>query len=83
VFLTALTTLLQAATNHSVDVVLAIVLMLGGLTGAHFGAVAGERFKPEQLRLVLAALVLLIGLRFAWQLIAPPTDVYSISDAFG
>ena len=83
VFITALTTVLQATANQTVDAVLAILLMLGGLIGAHFGAAAGERFKLKQLRLALAAVVLLIGLRFAWQLIVPPADVYSISDAFG
>jgi uncharacterized membrane protein YfcA len=83
VFLTAITTVLQATENHTVDVVLSVLLMLGGLIGAQFGTRAGERFKTEQLRLALAALVLLIGLRFAWQLIAPPTDVYAISEAFG
>ena len=62
---------------------LAVLLMVGGVIGAQFGAVAGERLKGEQLRFLLAALVLLVGLRFAWQLIAPPTDLYSLSAAVG
>jgi uncharacterized membrane protein YfcA len=83
VFLTAATTILHASQNQTVDVVLAVILMVGGVIGAQFGAVAGERLKGEQLRFLLAALVLLVGLRFAWQLIAPPTDVYSISLPIG
>ena len=77
VFLTAATTVLHASQNQTVDVALAVLLMAGGVVGAQFGAVAGERLKAEQLRFLLAALVLMVGLRFAWQLIAPPADVYS------
>jgi uncharacterized protein len=79
VFLTAVTTVLQARFNFTVDVVLAALLMVGGVIGAQFGAAAGERLKGEQLRFLLAALVLLVGLRFAWQLIAPPRDLFSLS----
>jgi uncharacterized membrane protein YfcA len=83
VILTAATTVLQASLNQTVDAMLAVLLMLGGVIGAQFGAIAAERFKAEQLRFLLAALVLLVGLRFAWELIAPPAEVYSISAAFG
>jgi uncharacterized membrane protein YfcA len=83
VFLTAVTTALHASRNQTVDVALAVLLMAGGVIGAQFGAVAGERLKAEQLRFLLAALVLMVGLRFAWQLIAPPADVYSIGAAVG
>ena len=83
VFLTAATTALHASQNQTVDVALAVLLMAGGVIGAQFGAVAGERLKAEQLRFLLAALVLMVGLRFAWQLIAPPGDVYSIGAAIG
>ena len=83
VFLTAATTALHASQNQTVDVALAVLLMAGGVVGAQFGAVAGERLKAEQLRFLLAALVLMVGLRFAWQLIAPPADVYSIGAAVG
>jgi uncharacterized membrane protein YfcA len=79
VFLTAATTFLHAAQNQTVDVVLAILLMVGGVIGAQFGAAAGEKLKGEELRFLLAGLVLLVCLRFAWQLIAPPADPYSIA----
>jgi len=83
VFLTAVTTILQASLNQTVDAMLAALLMLGGVIGAQVGTLAADRFKAEQLRFLLAALVLLVGLRFAWQLIAPPADVYSISAGLG
>jgi uncharacterized membrane protein YfcA len=83
VFLTAATTAMHASQNQTVDVALAVLLMAGGVIGAQFGAVAGERLKAEQLRFLLAALVLMVGLRFAWQLIAPPADLYSIGAAVG
>jgi hypothetical protein len=79
VFLTGATTVLHAAQNQTVDVVLAVLLMVGGVVGAQFGTIAGERLKAEQLRFLLAALVLMVGLRFAWQLVAPPASLYSLS----
>ena len=79
VFVTAATTVLHATQNQTVDMVLAVLLMVGGVIGAQFGAVAGEQLKGEQLRFLLAALVLLVCLRFAWQLVAPPSDLYSLS----
>lgn len=83
VFVTATTTVLHAHQNQSVDLVLAAVLMVGGVLGAQFGAAAGERLRGEQLRFLLAALVLLVGMRMAWSLIAHPSEVYSITTATG
>jgi uncharacterized protein len=71
-------TVLHAATNHLVDAVLALILMVGGVTGAQFGARAGQRIRGEWLRLLLGLLILSVGLRFAGQLVLPPDDVYSI-----
>jgi hypothetical protein len=71
-------TLLHAVTNHLVDVVLALILMVGGVIGAQFGARAGQNMRGERLRLLLGALVLAVGLRFAYQLILQPGDLYSI-----
>ena len=79
VFLTAATTLLHASINQNVDVVLAVILMAGGVVGAQFGAVAGQRLKGEELRFLLATFILFVCARFAWQLIARPTEPYSIS----
>src|SRR5262249_19579149 len=71
-------TVLHAATNHLVDAVLALTLMVGGVIGAQFGARAGQRIRGEQLRLLLGILVLLVGLRFAYDLILQPDDLYSL-----
>jgi uncharacterized membrane protein YfcA len=69
---------LHAATNHLVDAVLALLLMIGGVVGAQFGARAGQNMRGERLRLLLGLLVLAVGLRFAFQLIVQPGDLYSI-----
>ena len=79
VFVTAMTTVLHAYQNYTVDVVLALLLMIGGVIGAQFGAIAGERLRGEQLRFLLAALVLLVCLRMAWGLIGTPVEPFSIS----
>jgi uncharacterized membrane protein YfcA len=71
-------TIMHAATNHLVDAVLALTLMVGGVIGAQFGARAGQRMRGEQLRLLLGILVFLVGLRFAYDLILTPEDLYSI-----
>jgi uncharacterized membrane protein YfcA len=83
VFVMAATTLLQAMQNKSVDVVLALLLILGGVIGAQFGAAAGSRLKGEQLRFLLAALVLLVCLRIGWDLVARPSEVYSLGPVIG
>jgi uncharacterized membrane protein YfcA len=83
VFVTALTTVLHAAQNHTVDLVLAMLLMTGGVIGAQIGAVAGDKLKAEQLRFLLAIMVLLMGMRMAWSLIAAPQDIYSIAPPIG
>ena len=58
-------------------------LISGGVIGAQFGAAAGERLKGEQLRFLLALLVLIVCIRFAWQLVAPPSELYSIGATAG
>ena len=74
----SMATVMHAFTNHSVDVVLALLLMVGGVTGAQFGARAGQRIRSEQLRLLLGLLVLLVGLRFALVLVIEPANPYSL-----
>jgi uncharacterized membrane protein YfcA len=83
VFVTAATTILHATQNHTVDIVLAMLLMVGGVVGAQFGAVAGEKLKGEQLRALLAGLVLLVCLRIAYSLIITPSDLFTISSVMG
>jgi uncharacterized membrane protein YfcA len=71
-------TVLHAVTNHLVDAVLALILMVGGVIGAQFGARAGQNIRGERLRLLLGLLVLAVGLRFAVGLILKPDDLFSI-----
>lgn len=78
IFVTAYTTIVQAATNYSVDVVLAFVLMVAGVIGAQYGVRVGQRLRGEQLRALLGLLVLAVGVRLAIALIVTPTDIYSI-----
>jgi uncharacterized membrane protein YfcA len=73
-------TLLHAVTNHLVDVVLALILMVGGVTGAQFGARAGQKIRGEQLRLLLGLLVLAVGIRFAIALVIRPEDLFTIRE---
>jgi uncharacterized membrane protein YfcA len=75
---TALTTVLQAVQNHSVDVLLSVPLIAGGVIGAQLGVGFGERMKAEQLRALLAALVLLVAVRMAYELVIPPSFPYNI-----
>jgi uncharacterized membrane protein YfcA len=79
VFVMAATTFLQAVQNQAVDVVLALLLIVGGVLGAQVGVVAGGRLKGEQLRFLLAALVLLVCLRIGWDLVARPDELYSLT----
>jgi uncharacterized membrane protein YfcA len=71
-------TIMHSATNHLVDAVLALILMVGGVIGAQFGARAGQRIRGEQLRLLLGILVLLVGLRFATDLVFKPDELFSL-----
>ena len=71
-------TVMHAATNHLVDILLAIFLMVGGVVGAQFGARAGQRMRAERLRLLLGILVLGVGIRFALTLLIEPAELFSI-----
>jgi uncharacterized membrane protein YfcA len=74
----AYATIIHAATNHLVDALLALILMIGGVIGAQFGARTGQKFSGEQLRLLLGILVLAVGLRFAYDLVVQPADLFTI-----
>ncbi|MEI9991274.1 MAG: sulfite exporter TauE/SafE family protein [Rhizomicrobium sp.] len=79
IIVTAATTILQATTNYSVDIVLGLFLILGGVIGAQFGVRAGERLRGEQLRLLLALLVLAVALRLFVGLVVKPDDLFSVT----
>jgi hypothetical protein len=73
----AATTILHAVSSQSVDILLAFCLMVGGTIGAQFGASAGKYLRGEQLRALLALLVLAVAIRFGMSLILAPSDAYS------
>jgi uncharacterized protein len=79
----ATATVLHSITNHLVDVILALILMVGGVMGAQFGARAGQKMRSERLRLMLGILVLAVGVRFAVDLVMTPDDFYSIRQLEG
>jgi hypothetical protein len=80
IFVTAFTTMLHATTNYTVDMVLAVMLILGGVIGAQFGTTIGLKLKAEQLRILLAVLVLLVSGKLALELLIKPTEVYSLAE---
>jgi uncharacterized protein len=75
----AATTFIHSITTHSVDIVLAGLLLVGGVVGAQYGAVLATRLKPDMLRLALAVLILLVALRMAFGLAWRPDEIYSIA----
>lgn len=81
VFVTAAATLLHATTNHAVDIVLATLLLTGGVVGSRFGARAAGKLPPERLRLFLALLVLAVAVRLAISLTWTPGELFSIQVA--
>lgn len=76
---TAFTTIMHAITNQTVDVVLAVLLLLGGVVGAQFGARLGLRLNAEQLRVLLSLLVLAVCFKLGLDLLLVPSEPYSIA----
>ena len=74
----AATTMVHALTTRSVDVVLAALLLIGGVIGAQYGALFTTRMKPDYLRLALAGIILVVALRMALGLAWHPDEIYSI-----
>jgi uncharacterized membrane protein YfcA len=77
-FVSANVTILQATTNQTVDVVLALLLLVGGTIGAQLGARVGARLRTEQLRILLALLVLAMAVNVFLELTVRPIDLYAI-----
>ena len=76
-------TILHALTNYSVDVVLAIILMVGGVIGAQFGARVGQNIRGDHLRALLGLLVLAVAIRFLFGLVTPPAEPFSLTTLSG
>ncbi len=79
IFVTAFTTLLHATTNFTVDMLLAVLLLIGGVVGAQIGTRIGVRLKAEQLRILLAILVLAVCGKLALDLLLQPSEIYSLA----
>ncbi len=79
IFVTGFTTFMHAVTNHSVDVLLALMLILGGVVGAQIGTRFSSRLNAEQLRILLALLVLMVCAKLAIDLLVRPDELYSLS----
>jgi uncharacterized membrane protein YfcA len=78
IFVTAIVTLLHATLNNTVDVVLAGILVAGGVIGGQWGVRAGQKLKGEQLRALLAVMVLAVAVRLLFDLVLKPDDLFSI-----
>ncbi len=78
IFVTAFVSFLHAWTNHSVDIVLAMILLLGGTVGVQLGVMVSARLRAEHLRALLACLVLLVAARLAYTLLITPDELFSL-----
>ena len=83
IFVTGFTTLLHATTNYTVDMALAVLLLVGGVIGAQIGARIGVHLKAEQLRILLAIMVMGVCFKLALDLLLMPSELYSIGAAGG
>jgi len=78
IFVTANVTMLQAVMNQTVDIVLALLLLTGGVIGAQIGARFGGRLRGDQLRVLLAMMVLAVCIKLGFDLVATPDELYSL-----
>ncbi len=79
IFVTGFATIAHAVTTQTVDIVLAVLLLLGGVIGAQIGTRIGARMKAEQLRILLASLVLAVCGKLAFDLLLEPSELYSLA----
>jgi hypothetical protein len=79
IFVTAVVSVLHATFNQTLDVVLAFILAAGGVVGGQFGVKAGQKLRGEQLRALLAVMVLAVAIRLLFDLVLKPAELYSIS----
>jgi len=83
IFVTAFTTLLHAVTNYTVDIVLAVLLLIGGVIGAQVGTRLGTRLRAEQLRILLAIMVLAVCGKLAFDLLITPRELFELGSPGG
>ncbi|CDO60167.1 membrane protein, putative [Candidatus Phaeomarinobacter ectocarpi] len=77
-FVTGLAAIMHATLNQTVDIVLAMLLLVGGVLGAQVGVRVGHKLRGEQLRALLALMVIAVCLRLAWDLVATPDDLFTV-----
>ncbi|NRB19429.1 MAG: sulfite exporter TauE/SafE family protein [Rhodobacteraceae bacterium] len=80
---TAFTTMLHATTNYTVDIVLAVLLLIGGVIGAQIGTRIGVYMKAEQLRILLALMVMIVCGKLALDLLLTPSELFSLGTGGG
>ena len=79
-FLSSLFTQRKARSTYPIwDVVLAVLLLIGSVTGAQMGAQFAQKARPVQLRLALAVIVLIVALRLAWGLGVRPDEIFTVT----
>lgn len=83
IFVTAFTTMLHATTNHTVDIALALLLLIGGVIGAQIGTRIGVKLRAEQLRILLAIMVLAVCVKLSFDLLLTPSELFVLGAAGG
>ena len=78
IFVTGFTTIMHAINSQTVDMLLALLLIIGGVIGAQVGARVGVRLKAEQLRILLAVLVLAVAVKIALDLLLQPSELFGV-----
>lgn len=78
IFVTANVTFLQAYANQSVDIMLSVLLIIGGVVGAQVGARVGKAMRGDQLRILLAMIVLAVAIKIFFELVLTPGSLYSL-----
>lgn len=81
IFVTGFTTIMHATQNQTVDAVLAMLLLIGGVIGAQIGTRLGVHLRAEQLRILLAIMVLGVCGKLLFDLVVQPTEMFSIGAA--
>ena len=79
IFVAANTTILQASQNQTVDIILALILLIGSVIGVQIGARFSNLMKGEHLRLILSLIILIVGFKLILDLVTIPLDIFSIS----
>ncbi len=79
IFITAIVTLLHATTTFAVDAVLAFFLIISSVIGAQIGVLAANKLRGEEIRALLAIIVLVVGVKIALDLLVPPEEIFNLS----